>query len=127
MKIKNYLIGYQGCDIMDYYTIIIIAIVVIGLAAAAYNFFKLSKEAQIQNIKEWLLLGCLEAEKALGSKTGKIKLRYVYDLFVARFRFMSYFISFEQFSLLVDEALEEMRGLIESNAVVKELINNGSK
>ena len=112
---------------MDYYTIIIIAIVVIGLAAAAYNFFKLSKEAQIQNIKEWLLLGCLEAEKALGSKTGKIKLRYVYDLFVARFRFMSYFISFEQFSLLVDEALEEMRGLIESNAVVKELINNGSK
>lgn len=127
MKIKNYLIGYQGCDIMDYYTIIIIAIVVIGLVAAAYNFFKLSKEKQIENIREWLLFACLEAEKALGDKTGKVKLRLVYDMFVAKFKFMSYIITFEQFSLLVDEALEEMRLLIESNAVVKELINNGSK
>ena len=107
---------------MDYYTVIIIAIVVIGLAGAIYNFVNLTKEQQIESIKEWLLLSCLEAEKALGSKTGKVKLRLVYDMFVARFRFMSYFISFEQFSLLVDEALEEMRGLIENNTAVKAIV-----
>ena len=107
---------------MDYYTIIIIAIVVIGLVAAAYNFFKLTKEQQIENIKEWLLVACLEAEKVLGSKTGRIKLRYVYDLFVSKFRFMSYFINFEQFSLLVDESLDTMRDLIESNEAVKAIV-----
>lgn len=112
---------------MDYYMIVIISVIVIGLIGAIYNFFKLSKEKQIENIKQWLLFACLEAEKALGNKTGKVKLRLVYDMFVAKFKFMSYIITFEQFSLLVDEALEEMRGLIESNAVVKELINNGSK
>ena len=107
---------------MDYYTVIIIAIVVIGLAAAAYNFFKLTKEQQINNIKEWLLVACLEAEKVLGSKTGRIKLRYTYDLFVSKFRFMSYIISFEQFSLLVDEALDVMRDLIETNEAVKKIV-----
>ena len=107
---------------MDYYIVIIIAIVVIGLVAAAVNFFRLTKEQQISNIKEWLLVACLEAEKVLGSKTGRIKLRYVYDLFVGRFKFMSYIISFEQFSLLVDEALEEMRGLIDTNDAVKAIV-----
>ena len=107
---------------MDYYTVIIIAVIVIGLVAAAYSFVNLTKEQQIKSIKEWLLLSCLEAEKLLGSKTGKIKLRYVYDLFVARFKFMSYIISFEQFSLLVDEALEEMRGLIETNTAIENLV-----
>lgn len=101
---------------------VIFTIIALGLVGAIYNFVNLTKEQQIESIKEWLLLACLEAEKALGSKTGKIKLRYVYDLFVARFKFMSYIISFEQFSLMVDEALDTMRDLIESNEVVKAII-----
>ena len=109
---------------MDYYTLIIIAIIIAGLVAAAIKFFRLSKEQQINNIKEWLLIACLEAEKALGNKTGRIKLRYVYDLFVTKFRFMAYIISFEQFSLLVDEALDVMRDLINTNDAVKNIVNS---
>ncbi len=101
---------------------VILTIIVLSLIGAIYNFVNLTKEQQMENIKEWLLLACLEAEKALGSKTGRIKLRYVYDLFVARFKFASYFISFEQFSLMVDEALDTMRDLIESNEVVKAIV-----
>ena len=109
---------------IDYYMIIIMIIVVVGLVAAAIKFFRLTKDQQIRNIKEWLLIACLEAEQLLGSKTGRIKLRYVYDLFVTKFRFMAYIISFEQFSLLVDEALDVMRDLIETNQAVKAIVES---
>ena len=109
---------------MDYYTVIIIGIIILGLVAAAIRFCRLTKEQQINNIKEWLLIACLEAEQLLGSKTGKLKLRYVYDLFVTKFRFMVYIISFEQFSLLVDEALDVMRDLIENNQAVKAIVES---
>ena len=110
--------------IVDYYTLIIIAIIVIGAGAAIYKFAKMGRDQQIANIKEWLLVACLEAEKVLGSNTGRIKLRYVYDLFVTKFRFMSFIISFEQFSLLVDEALDVMRDLIDTNDAVKTIVNS---
>ena len=105
---------------MEYY--IIIAIITIGVGIAIYNFVKMGREKQIENIKEWLLFAVLEAEKVLGSKTGRIKLRYVYDLFISKFRVMAYFVSFDTFSLWVDEALDVMRDLIESNDAVKKMV-----
>lgn len=74
--------------------------------------------------KKWLLLACLEAEKEFGSKTGVIKLRYVYDMFLATFPVLSKFISFEQFSKMVDAALEEMKHLINTNMAVFNFVNN---
>ena len=67
---------------------------------------------------EWLLYACLEAERIFGSQTGKIKLRYVYDAFLTAFPVLARFISFEQFSEMVDIALEEMRKLINTNMAV---------
>ena len=67
------------------------------------------------------------AEKELGGGTGKLKLRYVYDLFLTKFNWLAKVISFEQFSDLVDEALEEMKRLLESNNAVKEIVNNNVK
>ncbi|MFR6482019.1 MAG: hypothetical protein ACLUPD_10785 [Anaerotignum faecicola] len=48
------------------------------------DFWKCFAE-QREKVKEWLLLAVTEAEKELGSGTGQLKLRYVYDLFLRRF------------------------------------------
>ena len=66
------------------------------------------------------------AEKKLGEKTGQLKLRYVYDLFIKRFKFMSKLITFEQFSALVDEALEIMRHMIQTNIAVANYIGGNN-
>lgn len=68
--------------------------------------------------KEWLLGAVTEAEKELGSKTGKLKLRFVYDLFIAKFPIFSKLISFQGFSDMVDEVLVEMRKIINTNTAV---------
>jgi hypothetical protein len=100
---------------------ITILIIIIG-CFAAYEFFTLTKEKQLDKVRHWLLFAVVEAEKALGSKTGQIKLRYVYDMFMARFKYISLIITFEQFSSLVDEALDSMRNMIQSNTALSEYI-----
>lgn len=113
--------------------LMILAIFVAGglLIGGAYYFFNLSKDKQLQIVQEWLLLAVIEAEKALGNGTGQIKLRYVYDLFITRFKFLSMFITFERFSLLVDQALLTMKDMIQNNKQVKNYIesrfDNGGK
>ncbi len=102
--------------------VIIIAIVAILIGIFGFWFFRLGKEKQIEIIKEWLLLAVIKAEKELGSGTGQVKLRYVYDLFLDKFRFISMFITFAQFSGLVDMALVTMKDMIVNNNLVKEYI-----
>lgn len=70
------------------------------------------------NLQKLLVYICLEAERKFGSKTGQIKLRYVYDWFVSKWPIMSSLISFEQFGKMVDIALEEMEHLINTNTAV---------
>lgn len=109
---------------MDNIIIAIGIIAIVGAAAyALYYFMNLSKDKQIQMVKEWLLLAVVEAEKALGSGTGQVKLRYVYDLFLSKFKYLSLVISFSQFSMLVDEALDTMRNMISNNKQVENYIN----
>ena len=106
--------------------VLIALIILLGLCAAGIMiccFLKLSKEKQIEMIKQWLILAVVEAEKKLGEKTGQLKLRYVYDLFIKRFKFASKLITFEQFSALVDESLKIMRELIQNNPNVAAYIN----
>ena len=106
--------------------IILILLTVLGVGAAvlfAVWFFKQSKEKQIALVKEWLLLAVIEAEKKLGEGVGAVKLRYVYDLFLERFKFLSKVITFEEFSALVDEVLETMKFMIQNNKNVKDYIN----
>lgn len=54
------------------------------------------------------------------------KLRQVYDLFVTRFPWLAKMISFDMFSGLVDEALEEMRSMLDSNQAVKAFVEGAS-
>ena len=109
---------------MDNIILTIGIIIIVGVAAyAIYYFMNLSKEKQLEVVREWLLLAVIEAEKALGSGTGQVKLRYVYDLFISKFKYLSLVISFEQFSMLVDESLETMRDMISNNKQVEQYIN----
>lgn len=96
------------------FIIVIIAIAAIG-GAFVHNFIVMPHSEQLAKIKEWLLYAVMEAEKELGSGTGQVKLRYVYDKFIAKFPYLAKVISFETFSHLVDEALEKFESLLESN------------
>lgn len=105
--------------------LVIIAATIIVLAIVGiYNFTQLTKKEQLAKVKEWLLYAVVMAEKELGAGTGKLKLRYVYDLFLTQFSWLADFVTFETFSKLVDEALEEMKRLLENNEAVQNIVNN---
>lgn len=99
---------------------IICLLVIIGLGI--YEFFKLEKEKRLQVVREWLLLAVVEAEKQLGGGTGQIKLRFVYDMFISKFKILSTLISFGYFSSMVDEALDQMKSMLLTNQQLKEYI-----
>lgn len=108
--------------IENWYLIIAAAAVLSIAGYGVYVFAKRPTTSQIQSIKEWLLYAVTEAEKALGSGTGQLKLRYVYNMFIDKFPYLSEIISFDMFSGLVDEALENMRHLIETNTAVEKYV-----
>lgn len=103
-------------QVLEYWYVILGVAVVIAVAGfAAVKFFNLPTEAQILKVKEVLLLWVLEAEKELGGGTGQVKLRYVYDLFVTKFPTVAKVVSFETFSMWVDEALEQAEEMLQGN------------
>lgn len=111
--------------IMNYWYVILgIVAVLAAVGVAIYKFAGLPTKEQLEKIKEWLLFAVTKAESELGGGTGKLKLRTVYDMFIAKFPMTAKFISFESFSTLVDDALEEMRKMLETNQNIKRLVNN---
>lgn len=109
--------------IENWFVIIAVFAIVVGIIVAVIKFIKSGKASQIANLKEWLLYATTEAEKALGSGTGKLKLRTVYDMFLTKFLWLAKVISFDMFSGLVDEALEDMNDLLTNNAAVHLYVN----
>ncbi|MCM1324342.1 MAG: hypothetical protein NC218_09275 [Acetobacter sp.] len=99
----------------------LIAAIAVG-GYAIYAFVKRPTTEQISKVKEWLLYAVTAAEKELGSGTGQIKLRYVYDMFIAKFPYLVKIIPFETFSILVDEALDKFRGMLDSNTNLQNYI-----
>lgn len=91
---------------------------------AVYTFIKEPRDKQLTDVKEWLLWAVTEAERQLGSGTGALKLRYVYNLFLQRFPALAKVITFEMFSGLVDQALEKMKNLLSANKSVKDYVVN---
>lgn len=105
------------------WVLIVAALVVIGMCGfVLWEFSRKPREEQIEQVREWLLWAVTRAEQIYGSSTGQLKLRYVYDLFVQRFPAMANVISFERFSQLVDDALEQMRGMLASNKAIKAIV-----
>ncbi len=109
--------------INNWYMILVLIAALASAGVTVYRYFNLPSEAQLAKVREWLLWAVTEAEKELGGGTGKLKLRQVYDLFVTRFPWLAKVVSFDLFSSLVDDALEDMREMLKTNQAVKVLVN----
>lgn len=108
--------------VQNWYLIVAaIAVVAVG-GYCVYVFVKKPTNVQIQTVKEWLLWAVTEAEKELGSGTGQLKLRYVYNMFIERFDYLANVITFDMVSGLVDEALDEMRKMLSTNMAVQNYV-----
>jgi len=103
---------------------LVFGVLCVGLTAgfAIGRFLLLPSEDQLEKMKEWLVFAVTEAEKELGNGTGQLKLRMVYGMFIDKFPWYVKVMTFEDFSKLVDEALEEMRNMLQNNKAVKEFI-----
>lgn len=87
-----------------------------------YILLTLPRKSQVEALKEWLKWAVVFAEKKLGSGTGQIKLREVYDMAITTFPWIMRKLSFEGFSLFVDEALVWMKDQLEKNTNIQEYI-----
>lgn len=76
----------------------------------------------VNGFKNWLVWAVSEAEAVFGSNTGKLKLRYAYELAVERFPLIAKFIPFTVFAKMVDGALDIMRDMIENNKNIADAI-----
>lgn len=102
--------------LFNYWWVIIVGIAIVGVGGyLVYFFIKSPTSIQLEKIQEWLLYAVAKAEKELGGGTGELKLRYVYDLFIHTFPSLSKIVTFDNFSLLVDAALEKLNFLLENN------------
>lgn len=107
----------------NWFVIVALMAVVAAGGYTIYVFVKMQSDKQLNKVREWLLYAVTKAEKELGGGTGQIKLRYVYDMFVARFTWFAKAISFEMFSMMVDEALDKMKEMLESNKAMQTLVS----
>lgn len=107
----------------NWYIILVTVTLLVVCGISVYRYLHLPSKTQLAKVREWLLWAVTEAEKELGAGTGKLKLRQVYDLFVARFPWLVKVVSFDRFSSLVDDALDEMRDMLKTNQAVMALVN----
>lgn len=111
--------------LIDNWFIIICALCVgAAIALSIRHFIKLPTSEQIKTIRAWLLQAVLLAEQEYGAKTGKLKLSSVYSAFCVALPWLAKLISFDKFSEMVDEALIEMRKLLEGNKAIAQIVES---
>lgn len=102
-----------------------VSIVVCSIIAAVFIAYMAIN--QRRKVLEWLKYAVTEAEKQLGEKTGQLKLRQVYDWFVAKFPVLAAVVPFRVFSAWVDTALETMRRWLEDNRNVANYVGGDTE
>lgn len=113
--------------INDNWFLILAAIGIVSVVSVKiYKWFKKPTSEQMRQVQEWLLYAVAKAEEILGSGTGELKLRYVYDMFLVKFPVIAIFISFDDFSIMVEKALQKFEELIQTNDKIKALYAEGS-
>lgn len=98
------------------YIIVCVVAAVVGIFGGIY----------VNGFKNWLVWAVSEAEATFGSNTGKLKLRYAYELAIERFPVIAKLIPFSLFSKFVDSALDIMRDMIENNKSIAEAISDNT-
>ena len=99
----------------NWYVIVVVLVLLFGIYYTITNKEK---------VKEWLKYAVTIAEAELGSGTGQLKLRQVYDMFIERFPVFSKLVPFSTFSYWVDLALEFLKEQLEKNESIKAFIEN---
>lgn len=108
--------------------LIVAAGALVGVAVyAVRKFVGLPTDQQIANFKEWLKWAVTEAEKELGSGTGQLKLRMVYNMAVDKFAWIAKLVTFEMFAAWVDEALIWLNNQLESNKAIIDRVKGGAE
>lgn len=111
----------------NWYLLILAGVIVYIAIFFTVKFLKEPNETKIKNFKEWLKYAVIQAETVLGSGTGQLKLRMVYNMAVEKFPFIVNFVTFEEFSIWVDEALDWMERQLKTNVNISNLVNGGEK
>lgn len=94
-------------------------ILIVILTVYIRKFLKSPTEQQIKMVKAALLTFVVQAEKIYKSGTGQLKLNYCYNLFIEKFPAIAPLVSYELFALWVDDALDQMKHLLETNLDIK--------
>lgn len=104
-------------ELKDIIALIVGGVILIGIII----YMVVNQKAKI---KEWLKWAVVEAEKLLGTGTGQLKLRQVYDWFCEQFTFLSAIVPFKVFSAWVDVALETMEKWLSENKQITAYVKN---
>ena len=110
----------------NWYLIVTIMAVIVAAASLITQFVSRPNNEQLQALSEWLKFAVTEAEKALGSGTGQLKLRYVWNMAIERFSWLDKVMEFEKFAYYVDEALVWMRQQLERNGKISSYVEGGN-
>lgn len=100
-------------------TIVGLLIITLGAVLAGKKYLDKDTEQKKEAIREWLKYAVTVTEKALGANTGKLKLQMIWSMATAQFPFITKILTFEQFSKMVDEALEWMKIQLETNPNIR--------
>ena len=107
--------------IATYWYLIVAAIAIISvISIKVYVFLKTPGKEQLNKIQEWLVWAVAQAEKELGSGTGQMKIKYVYNLFITKFPSIAIFVPYSLFSSMVEKALDEFKDLVSNNQRISE-------
>lgn len=96
---------------------------VVGLGVGGYQFVTKPSANQKEQIKAVLLQLVIVAEAKFGSNTGRVKFSYVYGELVKHISWVKY-IPMVYVEQAVEQSLDTMRNLLESNKEIKGIVEN---
>ena len=107
--------------IVDHFSeIVFAALGVFVLVSFIVNLIKAPPAARKKIIYNILYSLCVKAEKEYGSKTGEIKKKEVIATFYAKYPWLSFFVSEDQISDMIDQVVSDMTKYFEKNTVAAE-------
>lgn len=111
----------------NWFIIVVLIAFTVMVIDMVIRFLQMPTSKQISNVKEWLKFAVIEAEIALGSGTGQLKLRMVYDMALMKFNWLGKVVTFERFSEWVDESLEWMNHQLSTNNNISNIVKSAEE
>lgn len=108
--------------INNWYVLVGLIVLVVVVIVMAVKFFNMPTDKQLGALREWLKYAVSMAESELGSGTGQLKLRMVYDMAIEKFSWVAKIYDFEDFSRDVDDALIWLENQLTKNSNIKAIV-----